>query len=359
MTSSEPQDHTTAEVSDETDSSEPAVSTTPEPDPPGWLAVSRGVALFLGFFCLLNLAGELFHPGFDANIWWVDLRPLPMQAVRAILALAGLLLLVFGAHPIDHPVVRILTRSCVMFLLGATVWNTVTFYRLLKAGVITTQFTVPFSVHVSCALFVVLAGTISESAARKLPHRDVFLIYLTIGLCAVGFPIAQVFCYGKTDYRRESDLIVVFGCRVFADGEPSEALRYRVLKAVELYDQGLSPQILMSGGPGDGDIDEPTAMKALAIQQGVPEEAILVDIEGLNTDSTAHNTRTLIADEPGKRVMAVSDFYHLPRIKLSYRRYGIDVATVPSSPAETRRLLPQLVRETVALWLYYLRPTGQ
>ena len=116
MTSTDPQDQTSAELNDETASSEPAVPKRPEPDPPGWLAVSRGVAIFVGFFCLLNLAGELFHPGFDANIWWIDLRPIPMQAVRAILALAGLLLLIFGAHPVDHPIVRTLTRSCVLSL---------------------------------------------------------------------------------------------------------------------------------------------------------------------------------------------------------------------------------------------------
>ena len=39
--------------------------------------LARGVALFFGLFSWLNLVGELRAPGFDQNIWWLDLRPLP------------------------------------------------------------------------------------------------------------------------------------------------------------------------------------------------------------------------------------------------------------------------------------------
>lgn len=41
---------------------------------PLFLAFSRALALFLGGFSLLNLAGELRFPGFDANHWWIDFR---------------------------------------------------------------------------------------------------------------------------------------------------------------------------------------------------------------------------------------------------------------------------------------------
>ena len=58
--------------------------------------ISRGVALFLGIFSLINLVIELRHPKFDANFWWIDLYPLPKiaplvaQAVLLFLAIVWL-----------------------------------------------------------------------------------------------------------------------------------------------------------------------------------------------------------------------------------------------------------------------------
>ena len=56
-------------------------------------------------------------------------------------------------------------------------------------------------------------------------------------------------------------------------------------------------------------------------------------------------------------MLAVSHFYHLPRIKLTYQREGIDVYTVPAKETYMLRQTPYSVaREVLALWVYYLRP---
>jgi uncharacterized SAM-binding protein YcdF (DUF218 family) len=59
-----------------------------------------------------------------------------------------------------------------------------------------------------------------------------------------------------------------------------------------------------------------------------------------------------------KRVLAVSHFFHLPRIKMAYRRAGWNVTTVPVNATRMSRqaLVFQLCRETAAFWAYYLRP---
>ena len=61
-------------------------------------AVARGVALFFGLFSLFNLIAELRRPGFDENVWWLDLRPLPATVTTIILALAGAPAGVVGAE---------------------------------------------------------------------------------------------------------------------------------------------------------------------------------------------------------------------------------------------------------------------
>ncbi len=84
---------------------------------------------------------------------------------------------------------------------------------------------------------------------------------------------------------------------------------------------------------------------------------IVLDNAGLNTRATVENTRKLFAKLDARRILVVSHFYHLPRIKLAYQRAGWNVFTVP---AKERRFIwktPYFVaRETAAVWSYYFRP---
>src|SRR5206468_3041201 len=108
--------------------------------------------------------------------------------------------------------------------------------------------------------------------------------------CLLVFPLAQIIFFGHTDYRRRADAIVVFGARAYASGKPSPLLADRVRTACELYHEGYAATLVFSGGPGDGQVDEPHAMQRLAESLGVPESAILLDPDGLNTDATVRNT---------------------------------------------------------------------
>jgi uncharacterized SAM-binding protein YcdF (DUF218 family) len=100
-------------------------------------------------------------------------------------------------------------------------------------------------------------------------------------------------------------------------------------------------------------------MRRYAIEHGVPAEAIVMDPDGLNTAATATNTRYLLDDLGARRVLAVSHFYHLPRVKLSLQREGITTYTVPAEERYTLTKMPLLIaREVAAWWAYYLRLAG-
>jgi uncharacterized SAM-binding protein YcdF (DUF218 family) len=165
--------------------------------------------------------------------------------------------------------------------------------------------------------------------------------------------LAQISLFGLTDYRRPADLIVVFGARANADGTASDALADRVRTGCALYRAGLAPRLFFSGGPGAGSVDEPEAMQRLARTLGVPDQAIVLDPQGINTESTVRNTMSLVPKPP--RILAVSHFYHLPRIKMTFQRYGAEVWTVPSDNSVPWQMPFNIVREDVAFWAYYLR----
>jgi len=145
--------------------------------------------------------------------------------------------------------------------------------------------------------------------------------------------------------------------RVYADGSLSQALGDRVRTACNLYQDGLVRKVVVSGGPGDGDIHETEGMRRMALHLGVPNADILVDQGGLSTQATVRNTCGIFAAQGMGRVLVVSHSYHLPRIKLAYQRQGREVYTVPARQSRPLTALPLYVaREVAALWLYYLRP---
>lgn len=321
-----------------------------------WVAFARGIALFLGGFTLLNILGDKVIPGFDMNLWWIDLRMYPNWVATVLLLVNALGFIAYSVRPV------LAKRDWLVFclfgapLIIAAVLNILSYYRLLAQREITTSLPVPFSLIVLLALLIVyLTMALDHRHAIGWPGR--MLTVATVLACLVLFPLAQMACFGSTDYRRPADAIVVFGARAYADGRCSQSLRDRVKTACALYREGLASHLIFSGGPGDGAIHETEAMRRLAIQEGVPDRAILRDENGLDTYSTTKNTSPMLHHLGAKRVMAVSNFYHLPRIKMAYARIGWNVYTVPAyEPTHYPKLPNFLARETVALWAYYLSP---
>lgn len=316
---------------------------------------ARAIALFLGAFALLNVAGGMFAPGFDVNLWWIDLRFLPAGVVRGLTGAGAGLLMAFALMPEMGRARRRATVAALALFIAVAAANGLAFYTLLGRGTIHSGFPVAFSFVVAGALAVVLRSALTRP--ELAPVRRPFLrAVLVLGLCAGLLPFGQIMCFGKTDYRRPADAIVVFGCRTYADGRPSDALADRVSTACRLYHDGLARTIVFSGGPGDGPVHETEAMQSLALRLGVPAAAIVLDREGVNTRATVKDTSALFARLGLRRILAVSHFYHLPRIKMAYQRAGIEVYTVPATESYLLTQMPWLLaREVAALWVYYLR----
>ncbi|MHB9132711.1 MAG: YdcF family protein [Armatimonadota bacterium] len=323
-----------------------------------WTAVARGAACFLGGFSLLNLLGGLVLPGFDANLWWIDFRPLPAPAAGVFLAIAAVLLIGFACRPRMGPRRRWFTGIAVAILGLITTLNVLGYYRLRASGQLHAEFPVPVSLVITCALWLMLPVLLVREPATGKLHR--VIIVFTVLAWLIGFPLLQVFGFGTTDYRRPADAIVVFGARAYANGYPSPSLAHRVRTACELYHAGLAPLLIFSGGPGDGPVHETESMRRMAHYLHVPDSAILVDTKGVDTRATVRNTSAIFRQRHITRIIAVSHFYHLPRIKLTYQRAGCHVYTVPARDHIPIVQTPySVLREVAALWVYYLTPSSR
>jgi vancomycin permeability regulator SanA len=319
--------------------------------------ISRGIAGFFGGFALLNLLGSLLAPGFDANLWWIDFSPLPHAIATVALSLGGSALLAYAVRPAGSARGRAVSAGLIAPLAVVALGDAIRFYAILHRHRISTRVPFPLSALVFVALGWIVLRIIRPSPAAPGRHGRAWLIG-TIIVCLIAFPLGQMYFFGHTDYRRRADVIVVFGARAHADGSASDVLADRVRTACGLYREGCAGMLIFSGGPGDGAIDEPEAMRRLAVKAGVPENAILLDHAGLNTDATVRNTTELFRAAHLTRVLAVSHSYHLPRIKMSYHQAGWEVYTVPAVehgrlPGGGRFLV---ARELAALGAYYSHP---
>ena len=84
------------------------------------------------------------------------------------------------------------------------------------------------------------------------------------------------------------DCIIVLGCQVKANGVPSDMLRDRLTRGIELYTLGAAPKLLMSGDHGRVEYDEVGTMKQYAIDAGIPSTDIFKDHAGFSTYETVY-----------------------------------------------------------------------
>jgi vancomycin permeability regulator SanA len=318
--------------------------------------VARGFAAFIGGFTLLNVVGARRAVNFDASHWWINAELLPAMWWQLLLLAGALSLIAFAVNNRLAPWRRYVTALFTTLFLAVTVINGITFYGLLVDHRIEAAVPVPLSFLFSGALALIL-WSVCHATPKNTRRTKWKVIVATTVACALLFPLTQIFFFGKTDYRRRADVAVVFGARAYASGKPSDALADRVRTACDLYREGTVSKLIFSGGPGDGAIHETESMRRFATDLGVNEKDIVLDAQGLSTQATVKNTIPLIEELGGGRVLAVSHYFHLPRIKMTYQRGGVEVYTIPAKESYLLRRTPLLlIRETAAWWVYYLRP---
>ncbi len=322
----------------------------------------RGVALALGVFLLASGVAGLVSPRLDSTIWVLDVRWMPLSLARFMCMSLGLSLMLVGWQGARGVVGSIGLIAGLTFAVLAAI-NAGVFLILLSKGEIGSAFPAPASLLV-CGVGLAIArlswrssrstteaSTATESARQRV--RVVLAASASIG----AFPFVQMLCFGWTDYRREADAVLVFGARAFADGSPSDALGDRILTACELIREENCAYLILSGGPGDGAFHETDVMRRIALEQGVPGDRILIDRDGLNTHASIVNAATISREHGIRRLLAVSHFYHLPRVKMEASRAGLTVFTVPADQrGQVLKKLPYfMAREAAAWWWSYAK----
>jgi uncharacterized SAM-binding protein YcdF (DUF218 family) len=124
-------------------------------------------------------------------------------------------------------------------------------------------------------------------------------------------------------------LIVIFGAAVRADGSPSAALLRRIgygLQAARAYP---SAPVVCSGGVGRVGPSEASVMLDVLAQDGVAPDRLTPDEESLDTLQSVAVAARRARALGSPFVVACSDGYHLPRIRLMLAVLGVRSVSGP------------------------------
>lgn len=156
----------------------------------------------------------------------------------------------------------------------------------------------------------------------------------------------QVWQASGEDAARPAEAIVVLGAAQY-NGRPSPALQQRLDHALELYQAGLAPVVVVTGGRQAGDrFTEATAGYNYLRSRGVPDAAIRKEVQGHTTYESLAAVARFLRTEDLTDVVLVSSPAHSKRLADVASDVGLQAAISPADGDPTPRAL---IKETVAV----------
>jgi uncharacterized SAM-binding protein YcdF (DUF218 family) len=156
----------------------------------------------------------------------------------------------------------------------------------------------------------------------------VAVILMALGWAAV---VVAVAVQAAHDQATGADAIAVLGAAQY-NGRPSPVFRARLDHAATLYQRGLAPTVLVTGGVGARDtLNEANVGRSYLVRLGIPDEAVIPLAGGHDTFSSIDQVRRWFDGRDSRRVLLVSDGFHMLRLQIIARRLGLTPYTSPAA----------------------------
>ncbi len=162
---------------------------------------------------------------------------------------------------------------------------------------------------------------------------------------------------GKDESRR-ADAIVVFGAAEYV-GRPSPVFKARLDHAAELYHRGLASIVITTGGAGaDPKFSEGAVGRDYLQSLGIPESHLIAETQSVDTAESARRVSTIMHANGMNTCLAVSDGYHIFRIKHMLAREGVVAYGSPrpnSKPQSFGKRNEAVLHEIASYTLWLMR----
>ena len=168
---------------------------------------------------------------------------------------------------------------------------------------------------------------------RKLVAAMVVLAALTFGWAAVVVAVALASAH---DQATTADAIAVLGAAQY-NGRPSPVFRARLEHAAALYQRGLAPVVLVTGGVGSGDtVSESDVGRRYLLKAGLPDGAVVGLPAAASTSASLESVAHWFSGKENRRVLLVSDGFHMLRLRIIATRLGLLPFTSPAPNSPIR-----------------------
>jgi uncharacterized SAM-binding protein YcdF (DUF218 family) len=200
----------------------------------------------------------------------------------------------------------------------------------------------------------------NHEAANQHPASGWWLRLLILAVAAVAFFIAitafQVVHTATLQEDHPADAIVVFGAAEYS-GHPSPVLRLRLDHAFELYARELAPVVITTGGAAaDPSFSEGGVGRDYLMRRGVPERQLIAETQGRDTSESAVRVGVIMRANGLHSCIAVSDAYHVFRIRKLLEHEGVGPVYVAPRPDSRPRGAVQrcvaVLREATSYFLW-------
>lgn len=191
-----------------------------------------------------------------------------------------------------------------------------------------------------------LTGMMGKLKENQRKFKLLFILFIAWFLVHSMFITID----GLNDDKKSGDVAVILGSKVNEDGSLSERLEKRLECGLQLYKNGRVKKIIVSGGLGKEGFYEGDKMKAYLVEKGIPETLIIVDNFGNNTLATVENTIKLKKKLNFKSIIVVSQYFHVTRTKMLFKKKGFKtISSVSPNYFETRDFY-SILREFAAFY---------
>jgi uncharacterized SAM-binding protein YcdF (DUF218 family) len=176
----------------------------------------------------------------------------------------------------------------------------------------------------------------SDDSVKRHPRRRWLLRLEALGLAALASFLAltavRIVHEGSLQELRAADAIVVFGAAEYS-GRPSPVLRARLDHAFDLFHQGIAPVVIVTGGAAsDPSFSEGGVGSDYLKHRGIPERNLIAETQGSDTAQSAVRVGVIMRANGLHSCVAVSDAYHVFRIKRLLEHEGVGPVYVAPRP---------------------------
>ncbi|HKT88874.1 MAG TPA: YdcF family protein [Candidatus Sulfotelmatobacter sp.] len=175
----------------------------------------------------------------------------------------------------------------------------------------------------------------NSSANQPRPKRWWLRLLILVAVAGISFVVITAIQIADTSSGQElhpADAIVVFGAAEYS-GHPSPVLKARLDHAFDLFRRGLAPVVITTGGAAlDPTFSEGGVGRDYLMHRGVPERSLIAETQGSDTSESAERIAVIMRANGLHSCIAVSDAYHVFRIRKLLEHEGIGPVYIAPRP---------------------------